>query len=504
MALVGAGPPSAGAAGFMAAEGCQMHQPFIEGDDVAVSARLPEGYSPVRTSSGAPLLFVRAIRCEALGVGARAAPGVMASFGVVVESPDGLGCGSASPVGGTLRGDNPPICNWYPFSWLADDRRVVDWLRDGTPGFPAVHLPGLEFELGTSDPAQGGAPFRFRTPASAPSPFSIEAVGREHPGELVVRGGYWVDTPKGTVKLPWGSDNLTGGDASGVVTAAPGSLLATLMGAEQRSYSPEFASFVHERWEDASYRKQNLAPAPTADRFEGSCSFEGVVRFTPPATNTPTDLVYEWDGTGTCTGALNGRDVSGAPAKAHQAGRSYGSCRQARTTEPGQGAITFRGGETIRYTQDFRSTSTEVDLTYYGERSGFARGHATFLTDRTSPDITERCNVGGVEETPLDVELTTESPLVSEPPRKAPRLKLKVAPNEVRRGHRQTFRFRVATSDGRPAKRAIVEFAGRRVRTGREGRARIAVKLKRSGRHRARATKRGFRAARAVVVVRRP
>jgi hypothetical protein len=100
--------------------------------------------------------------------------------------------------------------------------------------------------------------------------------------------------------------------------------------------------------------------------------------------------------------------------------------------------------------------------------------------------------------------MTTESPLVSEPSRRAPRLRLKVVPKEVRRGHRRAFRFRVATSDGRPAKRAVVEFAGRRVRTGREGRARISVNLRRSGRHRARATKRGFRAARAVVVVRRP
>jgi hypothetical protein len=296
-------PSSASAAGYMTARGCQMHQAFVEGDDAAVGARLPAAYTAVRVSSGAPLLFVRAIRCDALGAGGKEAPGVMASFGVVVESPDGLGCGSASPVGGTLRGDNPPICNWYPLSWLAEDRRVVNWLRDGTPGFPALHMPGLEFELGEFDSAQGGEPFRFRTPASAPSPFSIEAVGRRHPGELVVRGGYWVETAEGTVKVPWGSDDLTGGDAGGVVTAAPGSLLATLMGAQQRSYAPEFSSFVHERWQDGSYRKQNLAPAPGASRFEGSCSFAGDVRFTPPVTNSPADLVYEWDGSGSCTSA---------------------------------------------------------------------------------------------------------------------------------------------------------------------------------------------------------
>jgi hypothetical protein len=107
-----------------------------------------------------------------------------------------------------------------------------------------------------------------------------------------------------------------------------------------------------------------------------------------------------------------------------------------------------------------------------------------------------------VEETPLDVELTTESPLVSEPPPKASRLEVKVMPKEVRRGQRRTFRFRVATADGRPAERALIRFAGRVVRTGRAGRARIVARLKRSGRHRAHATKPGFRAARAAVVVR--
>jgi hypothetical protein len=156
----------------------------------------------------------------------------------------------------------------------------------------------------------------------------------------------------------------------------------------------------------------------------------------------------------------------------------------------------------IRYTQDFRSTSTEVALQYYGERSGFARGHATFLTDRTSPDITQRCNVGGVEKTPLDVELTTESPLVSEPRAAAPRLELEVRPKELRRGDRAAFRVRVVRAGAGPVKRAAVRFAGRRVRTSRAGRATIVAKLERAGRHLARAGKPGFRPGRATVVVR--
>src|SRR5215210_432452 len=67
--LLGALPTPAAASGFIIASGCPHHQAFIEGDDEAVRGFLPEGYAPVRTSSGAPLLFVRAIRCDSLAVG---------------------------------------------------------------------------------------------------------------------------------------------------------------------------------------------------------------------------------------------------------------------------------------------------------------------------------------------------------------------------------------------------------------------------------------------------
>src|SRR5687768_9359409 len=72
-ALIGAGAPAAGAAAsFVTATGCPHHQAFIEGDDAAVDARLPDRFAPVRTASGAPLLFVRAIRCDTLGVDGKA------------------------------------------------------------------------------------------------------------------------------------------------------------------------------------------------------------------------------------------------------------------------------------------------------------------------------------------------------------------------------------------------------------------------------------------------
>ena len=263
-ALAGAGVAAAGAgaAGYAVTADCKEHQAFVDGDPAAVAARLPRRYTAVQDAgSGRPLLFARAIRCRKVTLGGRTAPATMASFGIVIESPDGKGCASGAPLLGTVEGDVPPVCNWYTLFWLANDRRVVAWLRDGTPGFPAVYVPRLAFRLGTFDPARGGAPFHFRAPAPAPSPFTIDDIGRERPGELSVRGGYWADTARGTVKLAFSTEDLVSGDATGVVHAAPGSEMARLFGADQQAYAPGYSLFAAERWGHATYRKQVLGSA---------------------------------------------------------------------------------------------------------------------------------------------------------------------------------------------------------------------------------------------------
>jgi hypothetical protein len=258
-ALAGAAlaPAGAAASSLAVTTGCQEHQAFVHGDEGAVAAALPDRYTPVRDpSSGRPLVFVRALRCRGVAIDGRSAPAIMASFGIVVESPDGMGCASAAPVVGAVKGDLPPACNWYTLSWLANDGRVARWLRAGTAGFPASYVPDLAFDLGTFDVARGGAPFHFRAPAPAPSPFTIDEIARERPGELAVRGGYWVDTSQGTVKLAFSTEDLTSGDATGTVRAAPGSKLAALFGAEARPYLPGYSFIAAERWSQASYRKE--------------------------------------------------------------------------------------------------------------------------------------------------------------------------------------------------------------------------------------------------------
>lgn len=265
-----------------------------------------------------------------------------------------------------------------------------------------------------------------------------------------------------------------------------------------------------------------LAPAGASeapDSFAGSCSLQGTISFTPPVTNTHQPLTTTYDATGTCSGTLDGRQVSNAPVKMHNVARSDGSCSDAHTTAPGQGSIAYADGTIIGYTFEYTSVLTEIDLTMHGERSGSATAHATSMTARTPPDVALKCAGAGASEIPLDVSLTTDSPLVSARPAgtnapgtnapgtnapgtNAP-LRLSVQPRTVRVNQRTGFAFRVATADGRSASGAVVRFAGRRARTGQSGAAIIVATLHRPGRWAARATKSGFPAARATIRVRR-
>jgi hypothetical protein len=410
----GSAPPA-----FLYGAGCIEHQGFVDGNEAAVAARLPRRYTPVRdTVSGRPLLFVRAMRCRRALLGRTARPLTMASYGVVIESPDGKGCGSAAPGAGSVKGDVPPICNWYVLSWLFDNRRAVRWLRSGTPRFPAFYVPGLSLQLGAFDTARGGAPFHFSAPAPAPSPFTMDEIARERPGELAVRVGYWYDTPQGTVKVAGSTDDLTSGEATGTIRTRRGSQLARLVGAPERSYLAPYTEIGAERIGHGAYRKQLMRRTRRSHRFSGSCSLQGLVTFSPPATNTPAPLAYGYDARGTCTGTLDGRRVSDAPVAVRQAGRAEGACTRAHTTVPGRGTIAFPGGVRIRYTLDFTAVATEVDGTIYGERSGSARLHATFLTQRTPPDVPVRCAGSGARQVPMDLTFATDAALVNTPARK--------------------------------------------------------------------------------------
>ena len=407
-------PAHASTQQFMLTNDCQEEQAFVDGDPAAVAAQLPRGYRALQDpSTNAPIVFLRGERCGSVSVGGATAPATMASFGVVIQTPDGTGCSSAAPGIGTEDGDMPPLCNWYTLGWLTNSRAVARWFQAEAPGFPVQFASGLDFHLGALEPTQGGTPFRLSVPSSTHSPFTMNALTRQRPGPLSVRGGYWVGAPGTAIKLVFASDDLTSGDASGLVSAPAGTRVATLLGAVQRPYLPGYSAISAEHWDSAVYRLQHPASAPGSTSFAGSCSMQGTVTFDPPATNTAQPLSYTYSSKGTCSGTLDGRQLSNAPAMYQQSGSSYASCSHAQTTAPGQGALRFTPDQVIAVTEDFTSEGTEVNETIYGDRSGMAPAHGTFLTPRTSPAVVADCAGPGARVVPMDLTLATETPLVS-------------------------------------------------------------------------------------------
>ena len=243
------------------------------------------------------------------------------------------------------------------------------------------------------------------------------------------------------------------------------------------------------------------------DSFAGVCAIGGTVLFEPPVTTTEASLSYSYSKAGgRCSGTLNGRKVSDAPVKVRQSGHSRGSCQRAYTTEPGQGALIFPDGTTIAYRLQFTSLVTEIDFSFEGQRSGTAHGHGTFLTPRTEPLLGLKCYGEGISSIPMDMSLTTDSPLVSERPAPAAgpkRLRLTASPRRARVGRETKFRFRTSLARRQPAAGVVIRFAGQRARTNRAGRATIRATLRSPGKRTARATKKGFRVAVTTIRARR-
>lgn len=171
-----------------------------------------------------------------------------------------------------------------------------------------------------------------------------------------------------------------------------------------------------------------VAPATAAAHehsFDGTCLVQGTVHFSPGATNTPQLLTFDYRADGSCSGTLDGRNVNDVPVTWHNAGQAEGSCMSAHTVAPGHGTIAFPDGSTIAFSFTFTAVATETDFSFTGQRAGTAHGHATFLTDRTPPDIAAQCAGAGASDVPMDLGLVTETPLVSgssgsQPPRHRP------------------------------------------------------------------------------------
>jgi hypothetical protein len=158
------------------------------------------------------------------------------------------------------------------------------------------------------------------------------------------------------------------------------------------------------------------AAVPQPASFDGACSVQDDASFDPPVSNTEQDLGVTYDGSGTCSGSLNGRTVSSEPVLMHHTATSHGSCLGASTAQPGQGSLTFADGTRIGYSVSFDFIGTEGSFSFQGERGGDATGRGTFLTPRTPPDAALQCGNGGASKLPLDISLQTTTPLVGAAP----------------------------------------------------------------------------------------
>lgn len=171
-----------------------------------------------------------------------------------------------------------------------------------------------------------------------------------------------------------------------------------------------------------------MAPAASAeDSFGGSCAVSGSATFGTPLTFTQGPNTYEFSGTGTCDGTLNGAALTDAPIEALVRGEGNLSCGSSESTKPGPGTFVFTKGTpakaddtTIPFTLEFTATGSEVDLTLKGERSGDGTGHASFLTPEAPPDLLAKCLTSGNEALPFDATAQTTSPFVSGPPQAKP------------------------------------------------------------------------------------
>src|SRR5204862_1584855 len=84
-----------------------------------------------------------------------------------------------------------------------------------------------------------------------------------------------------------------------------------------------------------------VASASAANTVNGACNIGGSAHFTPNGLQaTPQTLGYNFSGTGTCSGTLNGVQVVNAPVTANASGSGTLSCAGAVATG-GSGTITF-------------------------------------------------------------------------------------------------------------------------------------------------------------------
>ena len=243
----------------MSLEQCRERFVVAPGDDEVVRDSVPAKYELSRDPLGRPLLYVTAITCDRYVVGGSARRTTAAAFAALVKPVDGVGCASAWPVVGDVKGDLLS-CNMYVLFAAYDNPSVVAWLRAGTPDLPVFFVNSLSFIEGNHGLGALGQRLEFRAGSGTPSRFRLDAVVRERVVASPFTATFWAETAAGTVRIRFQSAALALGEADGVVTAERDSTMAQMLGRQRAEGARPFTLIAGNRWAQASLTKTVLGP----------------------------------------------------------------------------------------------------------------------------------------------------------------------------------------------------------------------------------------------------
>jgi hypothetical protein len=148
--------------------------------------------------------------------------------------------------------------------------------------------------------------------------------------------------------------------------------------------------------------------------FDGSCTFSGPVRFSPPMTSTPQPIAQSIDAPGTCTGTFADRfgrshHYDNAPARDRtESSGDQVSCEFGLAS--GSGALILPDGRIPWTMHEYRGGATPL-IRFDGRVSGTAWmvAHPSQSSDPVA--AAQACNGAGLSQIDLDAQVQTASPI---------------------------------------------------------------------------------------------
>jgi hypothetical protein len=145
-----------------------------------------------------------------------------------------------------------------------------------------------------------------------------------------------------------------------------------------------------------------VASASAANTVSGACTLSGTANFNSPLTAQPGANGYSFTGSGTCSGTLNGTQITNAPASASASGSGTLGC-SASVATLGTGTLTVNGA-TIGFQIKLVGAGTEVAFALTGNSGGAGAGHASFALD--AQQAASQCAGSGASSLPFSVQAT--------------------------------------------------------------------------------------------------